>query len=434
MIGITLLVFAITRFAPGGPMERMLQQMSLGADQGGKASSTQKNNQAGLSEDQIEALEEQYGMDKPMLVAYCQWLGIFPREANRSKAEFGAREADTIGDDLDPETTANAVLRGSGRAVRVVRNGAEIVSAKYVDGGNDVRDEGWKVRFESAAERKDRFITRNGNDSKPPNYSPRAIVYRQQFSGLLQGNLGNSMVYQDSVWEMIISRVPVATYFGILTALITYLICIPLGIIKALRHRSWFDSASSILIFIGYSVPGFALGAILLVHLGARLGWFPLFGVTSPDFNSMDFGEKILDLAHHTVLPLICYLVGSFAMMTMMTKNNLMDHLASDYVRTAVAKGASYRRAVVGHALRNSMIPLAAGIGGLISVFMGGSMLVERVFDIQGFGLLQYQAVIERDVPVIMGTLVIGAFLMLIGQILSDIALAIVDPRVKYDS
>jgi microcin C transport system permease protein len=204
-------------------------------------------------------------------------------------------------------------------------------------------------------------------------------------------------------------------------------------VLKALKHRTFIDSSSSVLIFLGYSIPGFALGAILLVHLGARMNLFPLFGLTSADFDQLDTLGKIKDLAHHTVLPLLCYMVGSFAMLTMMTKNNLMDNLAADYVRTAVAKGASFRKAVFGHAFRNSMIPSPPAWADLVTIFIGGSMLIETVFDIQGFGLLQYQSVIARDVPVIMGTLTIAAFLMLIGHVISDFIVAMVDPRIKFE-
>ena len=138
------------------------------------------------------------------------------------------------------------------------------------------------------------------------------------------------------------------------------------------------------------------------------------------------------DLAHHTVLPLLCYVVGSFAFTTMMMKNNLMDNLAADYVRTAVAKGASFNRAVFKHAFRNSIIPIASTIGQLITILVGGSILIETVFDIQGFGLLQYQALIGRDQTVIMGTLTISAFLLVFGNILSDLIVAMIDPRVKF--
>lgn len=432
LVGITLLVFTITRFVPGGPLDRMLQEASRGADQGGKRSSSSQA-QGGLSEEQLEELEEQYGLNKNVLVAYGQWLGVLPREVRISKGAYGDQGDEKIGGKLDTATTAEVVLRGDGRAVRVKRSGETIESALFEGTGKPVTGEGWKVRYETKQDRQNRFLRRNTGTQTAPDYSPRAVIYQTRFSGLLQGDLGRSTVYNDPVHEMILARMPVAMYFGLLTAFITYAVSLPLGILKALKHRTFIDSATSVLIFLGYSIPGFALGAILLVHLGARMNLFPLFGLTSADFDQLGTFDKIKDLAHHTVLPLICYIVGSFAGLTMMTKNNLMDNLAADYVRTAVAKGASFRQAVFGHAFRNSMIPIATSLGDLVTVFVGGSMLIEAIFDIQGFGLLQYQSVLARDVPVIMGTLTIAAFLMLIGHVISDFVVAMVDPRIKFE-
>lgn len=413
-------------------MDRMLQQAAGNADSGG---GKQASNEAsgGLSEEQMEELEEQYGLDKSMPIAYLQWLGVVPREVSISKGEFGEVGDDAIGGaEADPDNTATLVLRGDGRLVRVKKNEGKIVSAVYKSNGKDIGESGWKLRYEDEEARQERFKRRNQEGAEVPSYAPRAVAYKTSFSGLLQGDLGRSTVYNDPVSEMILGRVPVALYFGLLTAVITYAVCLPLGVLKALKHRTFIDSASSILIFIGYSIPGFALGAILLVHLGARMNLFPLFGLTSPDFPEMAPWDQVKDLAHHTVLPLLCYLVGSFAMLTMLTKNNLMDQLSADYVRTAVSKGAGFRKAVFGHAFRNSMIPVATSAGSLVEIFIGGSLLVETVFDIQGFGLLQYQAVIARDVPVIMGTLTIAAFLMLLGKVLSDMIVAMVDPRIKF--
>jgi len=432
LLGITLLVFTITRFVPGGPMERMLQEAARGAEQGGKRTSSSQA-QGGLSEEQIEELEEQFGLNKPVLIAYGQWLGAVPREVRISKGEFVGRSDETIGGGADSENTAEVVLRGDGRLVRVQRQEEAVVSAVFVESGKPLAEEGWKIRYETGADRQARFKQRNPNSASLPAYPARAVIYQTRFSGLLQGDLGRSTVYNDPVDEMILSRMPVAAYFGLLTALITYAVCLPLGVLKALKHRTFIDSSTSVLIFLGYSIPGFALGAILLVHLGARMNLFPLFGLTSPDFDQLDTIGKVKDLAHHTVLPLLCYVVGSFAMLTMMTKNNLMDNLAADYVRTAMAKGASFRKAVFGHAFRNSMIPIATSLGDLVTIFIGGSMLIETVFDIQGFGLLQYQSVIARDVPVIMGTLTIAALLMLIGHVISDFIVAMVDPRIKFE-
>lgn len=432
LIGITLLVFTITRFVPGGPMDRMLQEAATAAQKGGRSASASTQGQGGLSEEQMEELEEQFGLDKPILAAYGQWAGVLPKEVFISKGEYGSRGEETIGSAMDSDTTATVVLRGDGRTAHVTQKDGEVISAVFAETGEPIASEGWKARFEGEVERQERYLRRNPG-AELPGYRPRAVIYQTRFAGLVQGDLGRSTIYQDPVHEMILERMPIALYFGLLTAIITYSVCLPLGILKALKHRTFLDSSSSILIFFGYSIPGFALGAVLLVYLGARMNIFPLFGLTSPDFDQLDNWGKIKDLAHHTVLPLICYIVGSFAMLTMMTKNNLMDNLAADYVRTAVAKGVSFRKAVFGHAFRNSMIPIATSLGSLVTIFIGGSMLIETVFDIQGFGLLQYQSVIARDVPVIMGTLTIAAFLMLIGHVISDFIVALVDPRIKFE-
>lgn len=408
-------------------MDRMLQQAAE-SQKGSKSSS-----QGGMSEEQVEELEEQFGLDKPLVASYGQWLGAVPRETNISKGEYGTRTDEMIGSALDAEKVAAVVLRGDGRMVHVTRSGEKVVSAVFAETGKPISEENWKVRYESEADRQVRFSRRNPNMDQKPYYRPRVVVYRTRFAGLFQGDLGRSMIYQDSVVEMIGSRMPIAIYFGLLTAFISYTVSLPLGVLKALKHRTFIDSASSVLIFLGYSIPGFALGAILLVHLGARANWFPLFGLTSAGFDQMTSWDQFKDLAHHTVLPLTCYVIGGFAMLTMLTKNSLMDNLAADYVRTAVAKGASFRKAVFGHAFRNSMIPVATNLGDLITIFVSGSMLIETVFDIQGFGLLQFRSVVEFDVPVIMGTLTIAALLMLVGNIISDLAVALVDPRVKFD-
>lgn len=431
LVGITLLVFSITRFVPGGAMDRMLQEAARGADEGGKRTSSSQA-QGGLSEEQIEEVEEQFGLNKNILVAYGQWLGLLPREILISKGEFSTTQDERIQQKSADGTSTDIVLRGDGRVVNVVRKDGSIVSAHFTETGKPVAEEKWTVRLESPDERRERFVRRNPGQPNIPEYEPRALIYQTEFSGLLQGDLGRSTVYNEPVHEMIFSRMPVALYFGLLTAIITYAVCLPLGVLKALRHRTFLDTASSVLVFLGYSIPGFALGAILLVHLGTRMNLFPLFGLTSPDFDQLDNWGKIKDLAHHTVLPLTCYIIGSFAMLTMLTKNNLMDNLAADYVRTAVAKGASFRRAVFGHAFRNSMIPVATSLGELITIVVSGSMLIETVFDIQGFGLLQYQSVIARDEPVIMGTLTIAAFLMLLGHVISDFIVALVDPRIQF--
>jgi len=207
----------------------------------------------------------------------------------------------------------------------------------------------------------------------------RVVVFQKKYAGLLQGDLQDSLMYGDPVGEVIRDRLPISLFYGILTAILTYSISIPLGILKAIKHRTVIDNVSSLLIFIGYAIPGFLLGSLMVVYLAARLGWFPTEGFTSENFASLSFFGKIWDLAHHAMLPLMCYMIGSFAFMTMLMKNNLMDNLSSDYVRTAIAKGSSYRHAVLGHALRNSLIPIATTLGGITMVFVSGSILIERM-------------------------------------------------------
>jgi microcin C transport system permease protein len=171
----------------------------------------------------------------------------------------------------------------------------------------------------------------------------------------------------------------------------------------------------------------------MLVLLASHWEIFPLGELVSEDFEDFTLIKKATDIAWHTVLPLIAYVIGSFTVMTLLMKNTLMDNLASDYVRTAIAKGMPFREAIFKHALRNSLIPIATSFGNNISIILSGSFLIETVFNINGMGLLGYESVIERDYPVVLGILVISSLLFMIGNILSDICVAIVDPRVQFE-
>ena len=319
------------------------------------------------------------------------------------------------------------------------KEGSRVVEMRYLDNDKEKpSDYGWKARIETPKDR--RCAGRIGSGSKRqrrmlPDYKYRAVLYQPKLSGILQGDFGQSKKFGDPVLTLIKDRIPVALYFGVLTAIITYSVCLPLGILKAIKHRTFIDNSTSVLIFVGYSVPGFALGALMVVYLAARAGWFPdvrsrFSGVGAPAV--VDMGADCGPCASYRVaLDQLCG--GSFAFLTMMMKNSLMDNLASDYVRTAVAKGVNYRRAVFKHAFRNSIIPVASTLGQLITILVGGSILIESVFDIQGFGLLQFQALQDRDMPVIMGTLTIAALLLIVGNILSDLIVAMIDPRVKFN-
>ncbi len=257
--------------------------------------------------------------------------------------------------------------------------------------------------------------------------------YLDWFWKILKLDLGTSYRYSEPTIEIIVERMPVSIYYGILTAIFTYGISIPLGILKAIKHRTSVDNATSILIFIGYAVPGYALGAVLMVVFSVKLGWFPLGGFESEGYEDLAFLGKVKDRLAHSVLPLISYLIGSFAVTTMLMKNSLMEYMSADFVKTALAKGLTRRRAVFVHALRNSLIPIATGFGHLIGYILMGSILIERVFNIRGIGLLNFEAIQSRDYPVVLGIIVIGSVLLLIGNLLSDLCVAAVDPRVRFE-
>ncbi len=419
LFGVTLLVFLITRIAPGGPMEAALMAATMSqsgeAVRGGKESGGEN----GLDDVSKAALAAQYGYDQPFLKAYFTWLGFVPSEKKKVQADF-----------KDEEKMVALTLPGGLIEVEVSR--AEGSRGEMVtENENDL--EGWKLRIESPQEVEKKWHRLNkGEEKGDRQFAWKAVVYQPRFAGVLQGDLGMSTRYNEPVWDMMLSRFPISIYYGVITMVFTYLVCIPLGIVKAINHRSPIDNVTSILVFVGYAIPGYVLGSLLMVYFGARLGWFPIMDFVSEDFGELSFFGKVGDLIHHSILPLICYMVGSFAFLTMLMKNNLMDNLAADYVRTAAAKGVPYRTAVFSHALRNSIIPIATTFGQNIVLFVSGSLLIEKIFDIDGFGLLSYSAVLERDTPVIMGTLSIAALLMLLGNVISDVLVALVDPRVSF--
>ena len=261
---------------------------------------------------------------------------------------------------------------------------------------------------------------------------PLLESYAAWLGKVVQGDLGSSYRYNEPVWDVIRDRFPVSLYYGLVTLVITYIVCIPLGVLKAIKHKTVVDNVSSILIFVGYAIPGYALGSLLLLYFSVRLDWFPMGGFVSISFEEKDVIGKTIDLINHSILPLICYLIGSFALVTLLLKNHLMDNLASDYIRTAIAKGVSFRQAVTRHAMRNSMIPIATTFGQNIVLLVSGSFLIETIFDIDGFGLLGLTAILDRDYPVVMGVVLLASFLLLIGNIISDILVALVDPRIRF--
>ena len=324
-IGITLAVFVVMHFVPGGPVERQIMRYKMAvASEGGAGAATTTLD---IPEDALEEMRRYYGFDKPVHVRYALWL--------------------------------------------------------------------WN---------------------------------------LLHLDLGRSYVYQDPVWDVIKSRFPVSIFLGLTGFFLDYLVCIPLGVWKAIRHGTRFDFGSSVLVFLGYSIPGWALGTALLVLFGGGSFWsvFPLGGFRPPDWEFLGFFQKIAAQLHYMFLPVLCYMIGSFATLTILMKNSLMENLGQDYIRTAFAKGLSERRVIFVHALRNSLIPIATGLGHVISIILAGSFLIEKVFNIDGMGYLGYTSILQRDYPVALGILVVSSLLMLVGNILSDMIYVVVDPRIRF--
>ena len=326
-LGISIVVFVIMHFVPGGPVEQQILRFKMAIAQEGGVGSGGALISESLPEGAIEELRRYYGFDKPVHIRYATWL--------------------------------------------------------------------WNV---------------------------------------LHLDLGQSYIYHQPVWDVIKSRFPVSVFLGLTGFLLSYLVCIPLGVFKAIKHGSKFDFFSSFIVFMGYSIPGFALGAAMLVLFGGGSFWdvFPLGGFRPDNWEYLSLGRKITAQIHHMILPVIAYMVGSFATLTILTKNALMENLGQDYVRTAFAKGLKENRVIFVHALRNSMIPLATGLGHFISLILAGSFLIEKVFNIDGMGYLGYTSILQRDYPVALGILVISSMLLLVGNILSDMIYVVVDPRIRF--
>jgi len=251
----------------------------------------------------------------------------------------------------------------------------------------------------------------------------------------LRFDFGESYYYQRDVVDLVISRLPVSMSLGLWTFLIVYGVCIPLGISKAVRDGSGFDVFTSTVILVGYAIPGFVLGITLLVLFGGGSFWsiFPLRGLVSDNWSELSAGAKVLDYLWHMALPIFSSAVGSLAVMTMLTKNSFLEEISKQYVLTARAKGLDERTVMFKHVFRNAIIPIITGFPGyFLASFFTGSLLIETIFSLEGMGLLAYQSVLNRDYPVVLGTLYFFSIIGLIGRLLSDLSYVMVDPRISF--
>ncbi|HSX89431.1 MAG TPA: microcin C ABC transporter permease YejB, partial [Pseudomonas sp.] len=252
-----------------------------------------------------------------------------------------------------------------------------------------------------------------------------------------QLDFGDSFFRDAKVIDLIIEKMPVSISLGLWSTLIMYLVSIPLGIAKATRHGSAFDVWTSSAIIIGYAIPAF-LFAILLIVLfagGSYWDWFPLRGLTSNNFDELSLGGKILDYFWHLALPITALVIGNFATLTLLTKNSFLDEIGKQYVTTARAKGLSNNRVLYGHVFRNAMLIIIAGFpSAFIGIFFTGSLLIEVIFSRDGLGLMSFEAAINRDYPLVFGTLFIFTLLGLVVKLIGDITYTLVDPRIDFES
>ncbi len=325
MLGVTIIMFGMINLAPGSPVEQKLQQMRFGGV--GQSSTDSSSSNGAVSQEVIEALNKQYGFDKPVHVRYFIWL------KNLSRLDFG-----------------------------------------------------------------------------------------------------ESFTYEEPVLDVVLSKLPVSIQFGVISFFMSYLICIPLGVLKAVKNGTKFDGVSSFILSGLYSIPSFMLGILLLVYFagGSFVDWFPIGDLVSDNYDDLSFFGQIADRVWHFVLPLIAYMIGQFTVLTLLMKNSMLDVISQDYVRTARAKGLADKMVYYKHALRNALIPIVTGFGHFLSMFFAGSLLIETIFNLDGLGLLGYQSLLERDYNVIMGLFFIQTVLMFLGNLISDILYTVVDPRIDF--
>lgn len=233
------------------------------------------------------------------------------------------------------------------------------------------------------------------------------------------------------VWDKIKERLPVTITLNLLSLLIILGVAIPIGVMAAVRPHSWFDRGTTLLVFFGFSMPTFWLALLLMMFFGVYLEWLPISGLTSLEYPQFTWWQKFQDLIAHITLPVLVAAFGGLAGMSRYMRGNMLEVIRQDYITTARAKGLPERTVIFKHALRNALLPVITMLGLSVPGLIGGSVIFESIFSIPGMGQLFYGAVMSRDYPLVMGELVIGAFLTLLGNLLADVGYALVDPRIR---
>jgi microcin C transport system permease protein len=290
---------------------------------------------------------------------------------------------------------------------------------------------GYKAGRDIDKEQREQLMKQYGFDR------PAHERYLKMLADFARFDLGNSFMQNKGVWELIKEKLPVSVSLGLWTFLISYAISIPLGIAKAVREGSRFDTVTTFFVLLGYAIPGFVLGVLLIVLFagGTIFDWFPLRGLVSDNHAELSAWGQVKDYFWHLTLPLTCLVVNSFAVVTLLTKNTFVEEIRKQYVLVARAKGLSRERVLYKHIFRNALIPLVTGFpAAFIGAFFTGSVLIETLFSLDGLGLLSYESVVRRDYPVVLGSLYLFTLLGLVVKLVSDLLYTVVDPRVQFGS
>ena len=323
-------------------------------------------------------------------------------------------------------TAIDPTLRVSGSGGDMVKDNKQTPQLQQQDSGRTYRGaQGLDPQFIKELERMYGF--------DKPLYERFAMM----IGNYLRFDFGESYFSGRKVVDLVIEKLPISISLGLWTTLLVYLISIPLGIAKAVRDGTSFDGWTSLVIIAGAAIPGFLFAILLIVVFagGSYLDWFPLRGLTSDNWLQLSWPQRILDYFHHLALPLISLLIGSFASLTMLTKNSFLDQINLQYVTTARAKGLTERQILYGHVFRNAMLIVISGLpGAFIGILFTGAVLIEIIFSLDGLGLLGYEAVINRDYPVIFATTYVLTLVGLVTQLVGDVTYMLVDPRIDFEA
>jgi microcin C transport system permease protein len=266
---------------------------------------------------------------------------------------------------------------------------------------------------------------------------PAHVRYFEMLASFARFDLGRSFLQNKDVWTLIKEKLPVSISLGLWTFFISYLISIPLGVAKAVKEGTRFDTVTTFAVLLGYAVPGFVLGVLLIVLFagGSFLEWFPLRGLTSDNWDELSAWGKVKDYFWHLTLPLTCLVIHSFAVVTLLTKNTFVEEIRKQYVLVARSKGLSEKRVLYKHIFRNALIPLVTGFpAAFIGAFFTGAVLIETLFSLDGLGLLSFESIVRRDYPVVLGSLYLFTLIALVVKLVSDLLYTVVDPRVQFGS